>query len=61
MGLPPENSTAVGCRFLLQGIFPTQGWNPCLLHWRVNSLPLSCLGGPTQLNTHYLIFSSPRP
>ena len=21
-----------GCRFLLQGIFPTQGWNFCLLH-----------------------------
>ena len=20
--------------FLLQGIFPTQGWNPCLLHWQ---------------------------
>ena len=29
--------------FLLQGIFPTQGWNPCLLHllpWQVDSLPL---------------------
>ena len=22
----------MGCRFLLQGIFPTQGWNPHLLH-----------------------------
>ena len=34
-------STGVGCHFLLQGIFPTQGSNPCLLHWQVNSWPLS--------------------
>ena len=25
---------------LLQGIFLTQGLNPCLLHWQVDSLPL---------------------
>ena len=25
-------NTGVGCRFLLQGIFPTQGSNTCLLH-----------------------------
>ena len=33
----------MGCHFLFQGIFPTQGWNArllCLLHWQVNSLPL---------------------
>ena len=24
------------------GIFPDQGKNPCLLHWRADSLPLSC-------------------
>ena len=23
-------NTRVGCHTLLQGIFPTQGWNPCL-------------------------------
>ena len=34
-------NTGVGCRFLLQGIFPIQGSNPCLLHWQVGSLPLS--------------------
>ena len=34
-------STGVGCHFLLQGIFPTQGSNPRLLHWQVNSWPLS--------------------
>ena len=27
-------STGVGCYFLLQGIFPTQGWNPGLSHCR---------------------------
>ena len=26
------------------GIFPDQGSNPCLLHWQVNSLPLSSQG-----------------
>ena len=36
----------MGCHFLLQGIFPTQGWNPCLLHWQAGSLPLSHQGGP---------------
>ena len=37
-----KNSGA-SCHFLLQGIFPTQGWNPHLLHllfWQVDSLPL---------------------
>ena len=36
-------NTEVGCHFLLQGIFPTQGWNLwllCLLHWQADSLPL---------------------
>ena len=27
----------MGCHFLLQGSFPTQGSNPCLLHWQVDS------------------------
>ena len=26
-------NTGVGCHFLLQGLFLTQGSNPCLLHW----------------------------
>ena len=30
----------------LQGSFPTQGSNPGLLHWQVDSLPLSHLGSP---------------
>ena len=61
MGVTPDKNAAMGCRFLLRGIFATQGSNPCLVHWQVDSLPLSHLGGPTHLNTHYLIFSSPKP
>ena len=48
--LPAEpQGTGVGCSFLLQGIFPTQGLNPhllWLLHWQVGSLTLSQLGSP---------------
>ena len=35
----------LGCQFLLQGIFPTQGLNLCLLHWQADSSPLSHLQG----------------
>ena len=30
----PDKNTGVACHFLLQGIFPTQGSNPCLLYCR---------------------------
>ena len=30
----PGKSSGVGCHFLLQGIFPIQGWNPHLQHWQ---------------------------
>ena len=30
----PGKNTGVGCCSLLQGILPTQGLNPDLLHWR---------------------------
>ena len=33
-GDSPGETTRVGCHALLQGIFPTQGWNQGLLHWR---------------------------
>ena len=39
----PSKNTGVGCHALLQGIFPTQGLNPRLLHflhWEEDSLPL---------------------
>ena len=42
-------NTGVSCHFLLQEIFPSQGWNPSplhLLHWEVDSLPLCHLGSP---------------
>ena len=45
-GFPGKN-TGVGCHFLLQGIFPTQGLNLCflhLLHWQTDPLP--SLGKP---------------
>ena len=45
MGFPDKN-TGVGCHFLLQGIFPNQGWNPHLLHCQADSLPLSHQGSP---------------
>ena len=35
----PGKNTEVGCHFLLQGIFPTQGSNLCLQHWQADSLP----------------------
>ena len=35
-------NTGIGCHFLCQGIFPTQGLNPQhLLHWQEDSLTLS--------------------
>ena len=45
----PDKNTGVGCHFLLQGSFSTQGWNPHLLrllHWQVDSLPLAPPGKP---------------
>ena len=45
-GIFQAKNTGIGCHFLLQGIFPTQGSNPhllYLLHWQVDSLPLSQL------------------
>ena len=39
-------NTGVGCHFLLQGIFPTQGLNPGLLHCRQMLYHLSHQGSP---------------
>ena len=41
----------IGCHFFLQGIFLTQGLNPHLLNWQVDSLPLSHLGSPSLSGT----------
>ena len=36
----------MGCHFLLQGIFPTQGSNPGVRHYRQMLYPLSHQGSP---------------
>ena len=46
----PGKNTRMGCHFLLQGIFLTQGLNPCLLPWQADSLPLSHLGSPVKVS-----------
>ena len=42
----PGKDTGVGCHFLLQGIFSTQGSNPGLLHCRQILYRLSYKGSP---------------
>ena len=39
-------NTGIGSLSLLQGIFPTQGANPGLLHLQVDSLPAEPQGKP---------------
>ena len=43
----PSKNTGAGCHALLQGIFPTQGLNPHLLH-------LSCIGRWVLYHQHHL-------
>ena len=45
-GDSPGKNTGVGCHVLLQGIFPTQGSNPGLLHHRLILYHLSRQGSP---------------
>ena len=35
-GILQGKNTGESCHFLLQGIFPTQGSSPRLLHWKLN-------------------------
>ena len=44
----PGMNTGAGCHFLFQGIFPTQGSNPGLLHCRQTLYCLSYQGSPTR-------------
>ena len=42
-------STGMDCHALLQGIFPSYGWSPCVFclpHWQVDSLLLAPPGKP---------------
>ena len=45
----PGKDTGVSCHFILQGIFPTQGSNPHLLHGQANSLQPSHQGSPSEI------------
>ena len=60
----PGKNTGVGCHFLLQGIFPTQGSNQYLLHllhWQADSLPLAPIGKPfSPLSRNYFLSSPSR-
>ena len=50
----------MGCHALLQGLFPTQGLNPHLLHllhWQAGSLPLSHLENPIKMQVSRLIWT----
>ena len=50
----PGKSTGVGCHFLLQGIFPTQGSNPGLPYCRQTLYRLNHQG------SHYLLLNKMR-
>ena len=54
----PGKSTRMCCHALLQGIFLTQGSNPCLLrhlHWQAGSLPLVPSGKPLSTSRLYIV------
>ena len=55
----PGKNTGVGCQALLQGIFPTQGLNSCVLHWLADTLPLSHLGRTMEVSLYcwFVLFS----
>ena len=56
--------TSMGCRALLQGLFPTQGSNPSLLrllHWHVGSLLLAPPGKPTTAHCSKIQIAPYRP
>ena len=57
----PSQNTRVGSRSLLQGIFPTQGLNPGLLHCRRILYQLSHKGSPRILEWVAYPFSSRSP
>ena len=50
----PDEDIGVGYHALLQGLILTQGSNPHLLHWQVDSLPLNHLESP---NSIYNLFN----
>ena len=59
----PGKNTGVGCHFLLQGIFPTQGSNPHLLHWQADTLSLSLMALLMEMHNtaHEIVLPPPCP
>ena len=55
----PGKSTGVGCHFLLQGIFPTQGLKPGLSHCKQILYHLSHQGSPILLLLLYIAINKP--
>ena len=56
----PSKNTGVGCHFLPQGIFPTQGSNPLLLPCRRILYCLSRQGSPRSLKLRWPLARGPR-
>ena len=56
----PGNKTGVGCHFLLQGIFPTQGLNPGLLHCHLRFFTICATreGSPGKQKIQVLFFGT---
>ena len=54
LGFPSKN-TWVGCHFLLQGIFPTQGLNSCLLHCRWILYNWATWEGPLSVHMQFVL------
>ena len=52
----PGKNTGVDCNALLQGIFPTQGSNPSLLHGRQILYQLSHQGSPNNGMPHFILY-----
>ena len=57
-GDSPGKNAGMGCHALLQGIFPTQGLNAGLSHWRMILYHLSHWGSPRILE--WVAYSLPR-
>ena len=55
-GDSPGKNTGVGCHALLQGIFPTQGLNPAILHGRRILYHVRHRGSPSILHVVVYIF-----
>ena len=54
----PGKNTGLGCNFLLQGTFLTQGLNLhlfCLLHWQEGSLSLAPRGKPSLVYRSFIM------